>query len=44
MQKRDSKEKKYFPYKVPATYYCPLYIEDMDKIVNCANCLKELTF
>ena len=44
MQKRDNEKKKYFPYKVPDTWHCPLYVENMNEIVNCPHCAKELPY
>ena len=44
LRKWNNNKKIYEPYQVPNTWKVSLYEIDMDKIVNCANCGKELKF
>ena len=34
----------YVPYEIPADCNCVTYSSDMDEIVNCISCFKELPF
>lgn len=34
----------YDPYVIPGEWHTPLYTDNMDEIVNCVQCGKELTF
>lgn len=43
-QKWDYKTKTYLPYDIPNDWDICLYSEDMDKIINCAECGKEFNF
>lgn len=43
-QKWDFVEHKYQPYEIPNGWFCPLILDDMDTIVNCASCGRELPF
>lgn len=43
-QRWDQQAHAYFPYEVPAEWHSPLYCEDMDAIVNCAACGRELPY
>lgn len=42
MLKWNNEKGEYEPYEVPADWQCRLAEEDMDKIVNCASCGKEI--
>ena len=44
MLKWNDAKGKYELYEVPADWECRLAEEDMDKIVNCASCGKEIRF
>lgn len=44
MIKWDSKRNEYEPYDVPDDWKCKIYCEDMNEIVNCAHCGKEVKF
>lgn len=44
VEKWDFVERKYRPYEIPDGWYCPLVLFDMETIVNCASCGKELPF
>lgn len=44
MQKWNYEIRKYEPYEVPDDWKVSLYENDMDTIVNCAICGKEMTF
>jgi hypothetical protein len=44
MQKRDPVKREYFPYSIPKEWYCPLYLQDMETIINCISCWGEKTF
>lgn len=43
-RKWDYKSHRYKPYLVPEDKYLTTYEEDMEKIVNCCQCFKELPF
>lgn len=42
--KWDDKENKYFPYVIPDDWHISVIEKDMDYIVNCVNCGKEIRF
>lgn len=44
MYKRNSDKMAYEPYSVPDSWNTPLVSNNMDEIINCANCGKELKF
>lgn len=44
MQKYNRELHKYEEYKIPKEWRCPLYSEDMDEVVNCAQCGKEVLY
>jgi len=44
MQKWSFAKRKYEPYKVPADWKVKTYSDNMDEIVNCAECGKEIDF
>lgn len=44
MQKFNRESHKYEDYKIPSDWYCPIYSDDMDEIINCVSCGKELPF
>ena len=44
MIKWNPKEHKYYDYKIPNEWYSPLYVEDLDTIINCASCGKIVKF
>lgn len=44
MDKYNPELGRYEGYVVPEEWICPLYCEDMAKIVNCAQCGKELRY
>ena len=44
MQKWDFNTRKYEPYSVPADWNCKTYSVDMDEIVNCPHCGRQVTF
>ena len=44
MKKWDNKKHSYDPYKVPSEWNCPLYTEDMEEVINCVQCGKEMTY
>ena len=35
---------KYEPYKIPDTWNCKMYSENMDEIINCCQCGKKIKF
>lgn len=41
-QKWDFAARKYLPYEIPDGWFCPLPLGDMDTMVNCASCSREL--
>ena len=34
----------YDPHRIPGGWKCKVYSEDMDEIINCVQCGKEITF
>lgn len=44
MQKWNSEKGEYEPYSVPNNWICPLYCEDMQRVVNCASCGKIIRY
>ena len=44
MQKWDPKKREYAPYSVPAEWKCKTFCADLDEIVNCPHCGRQLTF
>ena len=44
VEKWNHKSKEYEPYTLNDEWYTPLYCEDMEIIVNCAHCGKEIEF
>ena len=44
MQKWDFKTRKYEPYNIPEAWSCKTFSMDMDEIVNCPHCGREVTF
>lgn len=43
-QKWDFEKRVYRPYEIPGNWYCPLSLFDMDTVINCASCGKEIPF
>lgn len=43
-QKWNYNKHQYEPYVIPDYYYLSTYENDMNKIVNCCQCLKEMKF
>ena len=44
LKKWSYKDRKYHPYEVPNTWNVKNYSSDMDEIVNCAECGKEMKY
>lgn len=44
LQRYDEKERQYKPYEVPDDWYVSTYEMDMDTIVNCCQCGREVPF
>ena len=44
MKRFDWITRKYCNYYIPASWYCSTYENDMDRIVNCAECGKEVPY
>ena len=44
MEKFDWKTREYHEYNIPEDWYCSLYENDMERIVNCAECGKEVPY
>lgn len=44
MQKWNFNTREYEPYSVPADWNCKTYSVDMDEIVNCPHCGRQVTF
>lgn len=44
MQKWNFNKREYEPYSVPADWNCKTYSVDMDEIVNCPHCGRQVTF
>lgn len=44
MQKWNFSTREYEPYSVPADWNCKTYSVDMDEIVNCPHCGRQVTF
>ena len=44
MQKWNFNTREYEPYNVPADWNCKTYSADMDEIVNCPHCGRQVTF
>lgn len=44
MKKWNNETRSYEPYKVPDEWNCPLYIDNMDEVINCVQCGKELNY
>lgn len=44
LNKWDRANEEYAPHRVPAEWKVSLYEDDMDAIVNCASCGKELPY
>lgn len=44
MQKWNAEKGEYEPYSVPNNWICPLYCEDMQRVVNCASCGKIIRY
>ena len=44
MQKWNWETKEYEPYEVPKDWYCPLYMDNMMGIINCACCGQKMIF
>lgn len=44
MKKWDNETRSYSPYKVPSEWHCPLYTEDMEEVINCVQCGKEMKY
>ena len=38
MQRWDPMLHEYHPYTVPADWNCPIFLDDMEAPINCANC------
>lgn len=34
----------YDPHRIPDSWNCKMYSDDMDEIINCAQCGREITF
>lgn len=44
MRKWNYDKHEYGDYEIPEDWYCPIYCNDMDEVVNCSSCGKSLTF
>lgn len=44
MIKWDYKTRTYQPYAVPKEWYCPLYLDQMMAVVNCASCGQKMIY
>ena len=44
LQRWDEKERQYRPYEVPDDWHVTTYETDMDTIVNCCQCGREVPF
>lgn len=44
MQKWNWETHEYEPYEVPNDWYCPLYLDNMMAVVNCANCGQKMIY
>lgn len=44
MQKWNAEKGEYEPYSVPEGWDCPLFCADMQRVVNCASCGKEILY
>lgn len=44
MQKWNFKTREYEPYNIPEAWSCKTFSMDMDEIVNCPHCGREVTF
>lgn len=44
LQKWNYEKHEYEPYKVPDEWKCKVYTDNMDELVNCPHCGKELRF
>lgn len=44
MQKWNFNTREYEPYSVPANWNCKTYSVDMDEIVNCPHCGRQVAF
>lgn len=40
----DYKTRTYRPYTVPNEWYCPLYLDQMMAVVNCASCGQKMIY
>lgn len=40
----DCVKHEYTPYEIPADWHCPLICQDMNTLINCVSCGKEMTF
>lgn len=43
-QKWDFEAHAYSPYLIPDGWHCPLILDDMDAMVNCASCGRQQPF
>lgn len=44
MEKWNFKTSTYEPYTIPTNWHTPLYTNDMDEVVNCAECGRKMKF
>lgn len=44
IQKWDEITQKYEDYSIPNSWNTPLFSDDMNKIINCVNCGKQIKF
>lgn len=44
LKKWNYKKHEYDPYEIPDEWNCKTYSNDMDEIINCPHCGKELKF
>ena len=44
MQRWNYAKHDYEPYEVPTDWHCPLVSMDMNLLINCASCGKQLTY
>lgn len=44
MQKWNHEKGMYEPYVIPADWECPLFCDDMQSVVNCASCGREIVY
>jgi hypothetical protein len=44
IQKWDFKKKEYVPYKFPENWKISCYEDEMNNVINCAGCGKEITY